>query len=382
MMVSSGTWYRIRFTVSSSYSSILGGSRLGTTTMSPLLRTPRDWTGIVTELLGIRFLGCGSHLVSKPPTAPPRRRATHQNLIRMQRALPLAPLRRHARQRGVEAVEVPVLLAKVTRDNLARLVGRARLGAAVAEDRLAVPVPDPVAVAVLGRDAAAGVLGMREMNGRDGRRESQSEERWQRAGEGRLRRRGLTRSCSGPGARVCRRIRCSPQWRLVDESKTIYGQLSVRMTRREAGHDASGDMRAAAVCRREAGRTVLVDVFDLGRQLKRFRVLTVDPIDQFPEEATGRLRRGLLQRGARTASAQVQTPLCPPYSSSGPQLIPTPVKLKDWRLTVLALHSLQNHRSSVTSSISSGGSRHVKWNERRQPPSQHRKLPLPLHASQ
>lgn len=52
------------------------------------------------------------------------------------------------------------------------------------------------------------------------------------------------------------------------------------------------------------------------------------------------------------------------------------------RLTAAARHALQNQLSSGTSSISRGGSKHEKWKERRQPPSQHRKWPLPPHESQ
>lgn len=74
--------------------------------------------------------------------------------VRVERAHPLARRRRHARHGRVEAVEVPVLVAKVARDDAPSLLRVGGAVAVVADDGPPVLVLEPEAVAVLLPDGA------------------------------------------------------------------------------------------------------------------------------------------------------------------------------------------------------------------------------------
>lgn len=80
---------------------------------------------------------------------------TYEDVVRVERAHPLAGRRRHASHGRVEAVEVPVLLAEVARDDAPLLGLRGRLRAVVADDGATRLVLDTVAIAILLSDCSS-----------------------------------------------------------------------------------------------------------------------------------------------------------------------------------------------------------------------------------
>jgi hypothetical protein len=72
----------------------------------------------------------------------------------MQRALPLPRRRRHTRQWRIEAVEVPVLVAEIARNDAAVLLRLSGAVAVVTDDASAVLVLEAVAIAVFLSDGA------------------------------------------------------------------------------------------------------------------------------------------------------------------------------------------------------------------------------------
>lgn len=81
--------------------------------------------------------------------AMPRDALLGQDVLAVDGAHPLARRRRHARHGRVQAVEVPVLVAEIARDDAAVHVRVRRLAAVVADDRATILVLQPVPVSVL-----------------------------------------------------------------------------------------------------------------------------------------------------------------------------------------------------------------------------------------